>query len=300
MKRQEKIKWIIRYIKRNNIDFILNDKYKEAFKFPPKTLEFIQTVCSVISVVVIGFTSINLSARSNELASSQNRILDYQLSLMEKDYNAAIDVVVSEPDDGIRTVKVINRGKPVISKTIDMVSFLNVNMRENDWGSRDYIRCYALETGKHRFYNIEGEDENYSTIVAEFPIYANSYHKLEKLISQLSTINATYTPYHCDFDYIYILRISYEDSLGEDSTNYYMIDEYGLIDISMKTGEVYFDEWNEALYHFNNKKFDLYWGLKWDADEIFRNIVSKMRSMNLYAEDGYGEIIRYGDYEHNR
>ena len=63
MKKQQKKEWIINYCKNNNIEDLLNEKYTKTNKnrhrldILNKYAPFIQSICSIISVIIGAFTS---------------------------------------------------------------------------------------------------------------------------------------------------------------------------------------------------------------------------------------------------
>ncbi|MCM1237129.1 MAG: hypothetical protein NC489_44225 [Ruminococcus flavefaciens] len=129
MNKKQKKEWIIKYVKNNDMEYILHNKYKtQKSKWLKVHSDEIQSICSIISVLIVGIISLILTMHYNTMVKEQTK-------LMEIGQKPIIDIVINEDvADGTDELTIINRGAPCLSYGIEVISYLDVLCYENGWG----------------------------------------------------------------------------------------------------------------------------------------------------------------------
>lgn len=287
MNDKEKKKWIIRYAKKNKIDDILAEKYKnEKESALKKYSNEIQSVCSIISVLVIGVITIILSVQYNHLVKQQTQI-------MKNEQKPIIDITNEGGINYTDRLLITNNGIDAKSYDVEIFPFIDVMCNENGLGSIP-IRVYFIN-GAEILLN-KNVDE-----VAEITVYKEEYPVICSLKDDLHKIISEYTTLYWDFSFSYLIKITNIDIMDEENIDYFVYNRRGVKRIGNEYGNNLIDEYSYMIDNHDGTKtskesyFDLE---KIDAEQIFRYILNKLRDNNLYKIDfRTNEKYLYGDYE---
>lgn len=290
MNNREKKAWIIRYAKKHGFEDVLNDKYSNKKESILKRYsDEIQVICSLLSVLFIGFSSLIVSFKSNEIAERQLEISKYEsrpiLSVsLERDSETGLDYL-----------SIINTGKAPVNFYVDVTSYFECFANENHFGSIP-IRAYTL-------YSIESLKTNSanSTELAELVLYNSFYPTLRNLDDEFETIVHSFTNYAWAIRHTYLIRIDYVDILNEKNFQYFICDTQGARSISTELGQQIYDECNymESNGYGSYTSRETYYDFKnVTAEQIFSVTLGKMRANNLYLEAD-GSHVLYGEFEPN-
>ena len=274
MKKEEKKEWIIRYIKRNHLNDILSEKYTEANSenVLKKYSSEIQSICSIISALVIGIMSVILSIQNNRLVGTQN-------ALLKEQFNPIIDVSVSQESDYLDRLEISNMGTVARSYNVNIYSFIDVFCNENGFG-RVPIRVYFLDLCKE----INMNDDNVATVI----IYNNDYPQISILQKQLRNIPKQFTDLAWGFPFRHLIEIISVNSLGDTQTDYFLKVEDNVVRVE--------NELAKQIINERSKKTPVgdgvYEGVESffmvddsNAEQIFKYVLQKVRDQNLYCTE---------------
>ncbi len=293
MNKKEKEQWIIKYAKKNKIDYILNEKYNKKENKIKKYSNEIQSICSIISVLIIGGISLILTIHYNKMVNQQTKLMEYE-------HKPIIDIIINENiSEGIDELTVINRGTPCRDYGVETRSYMDVMCHENGWGEIP-IRSYVFGT----FYN-QGAVKDYHFIkdssneIAKLDVYTNSYHELSKLENDMFNIVLRYTTYFWEFNFINIIKVSYIDVLNNYDEEYFMYSDYGLRVMDKEFGKNIFKEWDDVLLN-ESDDFDINWNKSFNvnSNKVFKKILKRIRKKGLFSiSSDTKEKTYYGKYE---
>ncbi len=288
MNNREKKEWIIRYAKKQGFEDILSNKYlnKKEGVLKRYTNE-IQAVCSLISVLFIGFASLIVSFESNEIAVQQMEINKYE--------NKPILSVALERNarTGLDYVSIVNTGKVPVTFNTSIISYFNCLANENNFGSVP-IRLYTLKS-----FDSQKHNSTDSETIAELILYNSTYPALDKLYDEFVRIVRSYTDLAWGINHTYLIRVDYVDVLNENNICYFICDAHGARSISKELGQQIYDECNSMILnedglYIGKERFYLFEDVT--AEQVLRACLQKMRAYNLYCENN-GFPVLYGEYE---
>lgn len=289
MNNKEKKQWIIRYAKNNKIDDILAEKYKkEKDSFLKKHTDEIQSICSIISVLVIGIASLFISVQYNNLADKQTQIMKYE-------QKPIIDIRIEDINDYTDKLLIVNNGTDAIDYKVEIFSFFEVLCNENKIGSVP-IRVYFLNA-------IENIKNRNTDKVSEMVLYKESYPPIFSLKEDLHSIISEYTNLYWDFSFTYLIKVTSVDIMDEKNVAYFIYNHNSATRVSDEYGNSIEYEYNYMVDgDYPNTKvskesfFDLESS---NAKQIFKYALSKIRENNLYHVDSSTseKYVLYGEYE---
>lgn len=292
MNKKEKIEWIIKYARKNQIESILNDKYKSNNKkcFIRGHSNEIQAICAILSVVFIGIASL-------VIASQNNRLLDLQIKTEKMEnkpiYTASVER--NEDGNGLDTVKIYNKGVATLSYTINVTSYFDVLCNENALGSTP-IRVYTIENGQ----DLQLET-NSSDVIGKVSLHNESNEWFQNLNNNFLSITKEFTTLYWQINYVHLIEVEYKDIYGEIGNTYFIYNRQGVHYISETYGKQIRDEANCMLDISKNHKEskESYFDIDTlEASQLFRYALQKIRDAGLYTTDfGSGESVTYGEYE---
>lgn len=288
MNSREKKEWIIRYTKKHGIDDILSNKYSSKRESVLKRYSSeIQVICSLVSVLLIGFVSLIVSFMSNEISEKQLEISKYEsrpiLSIS----------LERNTESGLDSLSIINTGKAPLSFSIDVISYFDCLANENHFGSIP-IRVYTFRALESMNYNSANSKE-----LAELVIYNDSSSTLRNIAMEINGIVRSYTNYAWLIRHTYLIRISYVDILNENNTQYFICNNLGAQCITNELAQQIQDECYATTTDNNGSQSSIetfYLFKEISAKQLFSVALEKMRTKKLYIEDN-GVPVLYGEYE---
>lgn len=287
MNDKEKKQWIIRYIRKNKIDDILAEKYKNETKNALKKYSNeIQSICSIVSVLVIGIISLIISIQYNHLVKQQTQI-------MKNEQKPIIDIINEGGSDYTDRLLVINSGINAKNYNVEIFPFFDIMCNENNLGSIP-IRVYFINGAEILLSKKLDE-------IAEITIYKENYPVICSLKEDLHKIISEYTTLYWDFSFSYLIKITTIDVMDEENIDYFVYNRQGVKRVGNEYGNGLVDEYNYMIDNHDGTKTskESYFDLdKVDAEQIFRYTLKKIRDNNLYKVDfRTNEKYLYGDYE---
>lgn len=287
MNKKEKKQWVIRYVKKNQIDDILSEKYSNKKEHVLKKYSNeIQSICAIISVLVIGSISLIISIQYNHLVKQQTQI-------MKNEQKPIIDIINKGGSDYTDKLSVINNGIDAKNYDIEIFPFIDVMCNENNLG-----------TIPTRVYFINGAEivlDKDTDEIAEITVYKENYPVICSLKNDLHKIISEYTTLYWDFSLTYLIKITSLDIMNEENIDYFIYNRQGVKRIGKEYGNDLVEEYNYKIDNHNGTKTsrESYFDLESiDAEQIFRYILKKLRANNLYKTDfRTNEKYLYGEYE---
>lgn len=180
MKRKQKEEWIIRYIKKNGMDNILSQKYKED----KRGLINIKKVRKHI----LNYGSLILSIITLFLTINYNVMVYHQTEMMKQEQYPIIDVIVKPyVESSIGEITLVNKKNDALNYQVKVIAYIDVMSNENEMGYMP-IRVYFLNA-----YNDFQYIHNMSNEIANLRLYNNSYYKIENMIIKLHNIKDEFT-----------------------------------------------------------------------------------------------------------
>lgn len=284
---KEKKQWVINYIKKNKIEDILAEKYKSGKEnLLKKYSDEIQSICSILSILIIGFASLIISAQNNHLTEKQTEI-------MRNEQKPIIDIATEENDNFTDKLFVVNKGTDVIDYDIEIFSYLDVYCNENNMGSTP-IRVYLMNT-------VENFEHTNTDKLAEITLYKESYPIVASLKSDLLEIISEYTNLYWDFSFTYLIKVTSIDVMNEVNVDYFIYYRQGVKRVEDEYGNNIVSEHNYMIDNHDGTKtskesfFDFE---TMNAEQIFKYALNKIRNYKLYQVDFLtNEKYLYGEYE---
>lgn len=286
MDKKRKKEWVINYLKRNNLEYILDARYKKGKNnWLKRYSDEIQSICSIatfiISVVIIGVVSILLTNRSNEL-------LDKQIRLMEYEQKPIINISYENNIDGISILTVTNYGAAAQDYDIEIYSYFDVICNENQIGNIP-IRIFLLEAVQKVDYLNSSIDD-----IAYIDVYNKSYGNVDSIKNDLFTIIREYTNLFWGFQLTYMIKVTATDRTGEIEDNYFIYNSNGIKMINEEYGIDIIDDFNSIV---RTRGVLLFTDL--NAETLFRYTLNIIREKKLYVKENFSSetFITYGQYE---
>lgn len=283
MDNKKKAEWIIKYIKKNNLEYLLNSKFREKnVNWINGHSNEIQSICSLVSVFVIGIFSLLLTFKYNNLVKMQTEIMKYEQKpniniLLEKDI-----------EEGIDCLTIINNGMATQSYSVEVIPFFNVICNENQFGNYP-IRIYLIQGINDFVYTNSQIGE-----MAYIKVYNNLYNSVYTIKNDLYEIINDYTELFWSFDLNYLISVKSIDRMDEIDEDYFIYNQYGIKKILDEEGSnINNDYWSltlaEGIHIFPNL----------NADILFEYTLKLLREKNLYTTKDLltNEYVLYGDYE---
>lgn len=287
MNKKEKKQWVIKYIKKNQIDDILSVKYSNKKEnMLKKYSNEIQSMCAIISVLVVGVISLIISIQYNHLVKQQTQI-------MKNEQKPIIDIIYKDGSNYIDRLSVINNGIDAKNYDVEVFSFINVICNENDLGSIP-TRVYFIN-GAEIVLNKDMDE------IAEITVYKEDYPVICSLKNELYKIISEYTTLYWDFSFTYLIKITSIDIMNEENVDYFIYNRQGVKRIGKEYGNGLVREYSYKIDNHNGTKTsrEIYFDLEnIDAEQIFEYALKKLRTNNLYTTDfRTNEKYLYGEYE---
>ena len=287
MNKKEKREWLVKYVKRNELDYILKEQYrKKKCNFFKLYSDEIQSICSIISITIISILTIILAIKANDIANKQTEI-------MRSGQKPIIEISVEENvNDGVDKLTIVNNGTGALQYNIEAIAYFDVLCNENNFGNIP-IRCYFMLEEMQYLNNASKE-------IATFSAYNDNYSKIQILNNNISGIIRNYTNLYWDFLFTYYVKVVYTDIMEETHVDYFIYNRNGLRRIKNKLGE---EIYNEYTYMIDNKdgtstSNESFFDLDSEAKTLFRYILSKVRRKGLYCVDFLTDNrVLYGEYE---
>lgn len=287
MNDKEKRQWIIRYARRNDIDDILAGKYKNSKRsFLKEHSDEIQSICSIISVLVIGIASILIAAQYNSL-------VDKQTQIMRHEQKPIIGMKVQDADEYTDKLLIVNNGTEAINYNVEIFPFFDVLCNENNMGSVP-IRVYFLN-------EIKDIKRRNTDEIAEITLYKESHPPIISLKKDLSNLICEYVNLYWDFSFTYLIKVTSTDILDEQNTAYFIYNREGVQRVRDEYACTIINECTctiESDYGTRSSKESFFILETSSAEDIFKYTLNKIRANNLYQVDfSTGEKYLYGEYE---
>lgn len=292
MKQDEKKEWIIKYAKNNNLEDVLAEKYsnkKNKVGFFKRYSNEIQSICSILSVVVIGIISLFIAVQNNKLVEMQNQI-------MRSEQKPIIDILINQSTETQEKLVVINKSKSALSYDVEVIPYIDVFCNENNWGSTP-IRAYLFKS-KALVSQIDNNKEEDISEISLLSENSNIYSSIEK---KLHEITSNYNNLAWDFCLKYLIRIISIDALDEKNVDYFIFSRNTVHRIELEKGNSVFDECNYMIDNLDGSKTsrESYFDIdNLDTKVLFKYILKKIRDKDLY-EISYetNQKYLYGEYE---
>lgn len=290
MDKKKKKEWIIKYIKKNNLEDILDSKYKgSGCNFIYKYTSEIQSICSIISVLIIGGFSLAMTWQYNNMVIKQTKIMEYGQKPL-------IDISINDNDgNNIDELTIVNNGIDALSYNVEVIPFFDVLCNENNLGHTP-IRVFLAE-------NIEEIEYLYnaSKEIARIKLNNENCAEIKLLKNNLSEITHNYTTLFWNFRLTYLIIVNTTDLMKQDNKDYFLFDCDKIMRIENELGEDIVKEYCDIIWYddgigelketrFNFKSVG--------ADELFKYTLNKIRENGLYKFDfRNNEYVTYGDFE---
>ncbi len=287
MNAKEKKQWIINYIKKNKMEDILAEKYKNGKEnVLKKYSNEIQSICSILSIIIIGFASLFFSAQNNYLTEKQTEI-------MKNEQKPIIDILIEKTDNSTDKLFIVNKGTGVIDFDIEIITYLDVLCNENNMGFTP-MRVYLMNA-------VENLEYTYTDKLAEITLYKESCPIAASLKSDLHGIISEYTNLYWDFSLTYLIKVTSIDLMHEINENYFIYNRFGVRRVKDDYGNKILDECNYMIDNHDGTKTskESYFDFKaMNAKQIFKYALNKIRDHKLYQVDFLtNEKYLYGEYE---
>lgn len=284
---REKKKWIIRYIKKNNFDDILKDKYKNGrVNILKEHTNEIQSICSILSVLVIGLASLFIALQNNYYVEEQTKIM--------KDEQKPIISISSEiQNSSTDKLLIVNDGTSAKDYGVEIYTYLDVQCNENKMGTIP-TRVYMVNT-------IQDMTQEDTSNIAEIILYNEESPVVVSLKNDLHEIINNYTNLYWDFSLKYLFRITSIDIMDEKNVDYFVYYRHNVNRVSEEYADDIIEEYNCMIDNHDGTQTskETYFDLNDnDAEEIFKYILKKIRNEDLYAIDfETNKKYLYGEYE---
>lgn len=284
---KEKRQWIIKYVKKNKLDYILANEYRHKKEnVLKKYSNEIQSICSIISILVIGFASIIISVQYNGLVEKQTQI-------MMNEQKPIINISIDDDKNGTSRLLVNNKGTDAIDCGIEVITYFNVHCNENGLGQVP-IRVYFLNA-------IESLEYNKKDNIAEIVLYNESHPAIASLKNDLSEIIHQYTYQYWDFSFTYLIKITSYDIMNEKNIDYFVFNNTSVQRVSNEYGDSVVNEYTYMIdeeYGMKTSKESYFELGESNAERIFKYTLEKIRYNDLYSVDfETKEKYLYGEYE---
>lgn len=290
-----------------------NKNYKEKKKFPlirflkkflgwiKKQLNnqatIIQSVCSIISVVVIGVVSLSISDKANEISDKANEIANKQLQISIAENKPIITFSVIDSDDGNNIIEIHNEGVAPISYNVDVVTFFTFLNSENYFG-KDIVKIYTFGDS----YILKTTNDGKGNL-AELNVFGFENKYVKTMNDEIQKLVNKYNDGLWQTEYIYIVRVECVDIFENHNYTYYMYDGFEGNILTEEFGKSLVDEWEYVTIGYHEEDFKdepSHFVVRYDAatpEKLLGNAVKYMRDKNLYAKDIDGNIAYYGEFE---
>lgn len=287
MNAKEKKQWIINYIKKNKMEDILAEKYKNGKHNALKRYsDEIQSICSILSIIIIGFTSLFISAQNNYLTEKQTEI-------MRNEQKPIIDISIEKNDNSTDKLFVVNKGTDVMDYDIEIITYLDVFCNENNMGATP-IRVYLMNA-------VESFEYIYTDKLAEIILYKESSPISASLDSDLRSVISEYTDLYWDFSLTYLINVTSIDVMNEINEDYFIYNRFGIRRVKDEYGNEIIDECNYMIDNHDGTRTgkESYFDFKaMNAKQIFKYALNKIRNHKLYQVDFFtNEKYLYGECE---
>lgn len=292
MKTNEKKEWIIKYAKKNKIEDVLADKYlrKESkLCFLKRHSNEIQSICSILSVLVIGFISLIVAIQNNKLVEMQNQI-------MSNEQKPIIDIQITQSTEEKEKLVVNNKNISALSYDVDVIPYIDVYCNENNWGSTP-IRAYLFKSETL----VSQVNNNLEDNISELSLLSENSSIYSSIVEQLHKITSNYNDLAWDYCLKYLIRIISIDALGEENMDYFIFCRNAIHRIKTEKGDSIF---NECYYMIDNldgsktSKESFFQIENIDTEILFSYILEKIRDKDLYKVSiETNEKYLYGKYE---
>ncbi len=261
---------------------------------------FIQSLCAIISVFVIGAVSILVADNANRIAEKENEIADKQLQVSIAENKPIISFALIKNDNGENTIEINNEGIAPISYNVDVVTFFTFLNSENHFGKEmtniftwgDSYELKTINDGKGKIAELTVMDFNNEYV-------QNINTGVQKLVNE-------YNDGLWQTEFIYIIRVECVDIFEQHNYTYIMYDGFEGNILTEEFGKQLVDEWEFITLGWHYEEFKdepIPIVLKYSAatpEKLLGNAVACLRAKDLYAQDINGNIAYYGDYEPDR
>lgn len=318
MLKNDKKKWIIRYIKKNRLDNILSSKYRREKNHPIKKFfseneKVIQGISALLSAFFIGGASIYLSYLQTKSSIEQTQISNAE-------QRTAVNVLLEYPVDSSGTAKLIvhNNGAAVLNYKIEIISFFDIRCDENFQGTAYPIRVYLFDAAQNANASEFNYDENELGALYVYTDKTEIIGNIERGLLEIS--DGKWMALLCTLvrvetenilnqkEYTYFLEegcLEYElKKVNEDmsfSFDAHLVDRPSVKYIEQEQGDSIYEEYMSFNTYSNglsvpiNPRFSVE-SLK--PETVFRYALQKIRELELYVMDPEtGKIRYYENYE---
>ena len=295
MKDKDKITWIIKYCKNNRIDRILDKKYTgKNENWLKRNSSEIQAICAVFSVIIIGFSSIFLACKANNIATKQ-----LSISLLENKPIISFSIVNNEDDTA--TIEIFSEGVSPKSFSVDVVNYFTFENQETSERGKPII-VHTITSLKQK--KIEKGDNGK---IAETIAFSDNHQFVRDYSNNITALAQQSSGSYCYWEtkYNYLIKVTCIDIYNSVNEFYYIYDGYSGNVVSSKDGEKIFSErlsdveewkkWKNSMA--NGLSTELFRFETLDDKGLFYHAVMQMRKEGLWAYDRDGKKITYGEYD---
>lgn len=301
MKEKQKKEWIIKYCKNNGIEELLNERYiddkkdKKIVNFFDKYSPTIQSVCAVLSIIVVLITSLFVGNQTNKVANKQ-------LEILRLENKPIITFNLVKNDNGENIIDVYSEGVSPKSFSVEVATYYNIDCDENR-KNKEPIYVYTIT-------DIKKTDRKKDELgkISEVFVYG-ARHKINKMINN-SLFNLAReesgTDCHWSATHYYLVKVVCKDIYDETSEFYYLYNGYNGLELSFEEGNKLFSGWQKEVDAWQSEEksivdSNLIRYENFDAKAILYNGVAELRRKKLYSnefgENEPGNNINYGDNE---
>lgn len=270
---------------------------KTIFNYLDKKSNLIQSICAILSVIVIGSVSLKISDKANEISIKANEIADKQLQVSITENKPIISFTLDKGEDGYDTIKINNEGVAPISYNVDVVTFFNFQNSENHLG-KELVKIYTWGDN----YELKNINDGKGvlaevTVLNFYSDYVNTINNgVQKLVNKYN--NGIWQT-----ELMYVIRIECVDIFENHNYTYILYDGFSCNILTQEFGKELVDEWEYITMGYHSEEFKNepdHFVIKKDAvtpEKLLKNAITYMREKNLYAKDMNGNIVYYGEYE---
>lgn len=296
MKKQQKKEWIINYCKNNNIEDLLNEKYTKTNKnrhrldILNKYSPVIQSICAIISIIVVAVTSWYVGSQANLISAKQ-------LEILRLENKPIITFNLVKGEDGKDTIDVYSEATSPKSYSIEVATYYNIECDENQENGEP---VYVYTTT-----NIKKTDrkKDESGKISEVFVYSSNYSINKIINNELFYLARNVSDTTCCWraTHYYLVKVICNDIFDEESVYYYLYDGSRGTEISVAQGNQLFLGWKQeieawqsgekSIIDSNIIRFE-----NFEAESILYKGVAELRRKELYAVDS-NKRITYGEYE---
>ena len=279
---------------------VIKTKLKRVGSFFDNKSNIIQSVCSLISVFAIGFVSVLVSIKANNIAKKESDIANKQLQVSIAENIPVISFTLKNNDNGENIMEINNEGVAPISYNVDVVTFFTFLNSENHFG-KEMTNIYAFGNDSYTLQEIndgKGKLAKLSLMGFENEFVKDINNGVQKLVNK-------YNDGLWQTEFIYIIRVECVDVFEQHHYTYIMYDGFNGNILTQEFGEQLVEEWefvSAGLHQDDYKNEPDHFVIRYNAatpELLLENAVKYLRAKDLYAMDIDGKICTYGEFEPN-